>query len=189
MSVDKEVYKTQSRQPTLSLVVTGEWRVIPDHPEYEVSNLGQVRNAQSKRVLRPFLNERGYLKVKLGFSGNNEAFFIHRLVLSTFGEPCPEGLECGHLNGVRTDNRLDNLAWVTREENAAHKVLHGTARRDKPGVVKLNPEIVRSIRSRYRKLDRPIGRTSDNKKELAKEYGLHVSSIVQIVKRKTWKDV
>ena len=51
---------------------------------------------------------------------------VHRLVLEAFVGPCPAEHECAHLNGARDDNRLLNLSWVTRAENAHHKRVHGT---------------------------------------------------------------
>ena len=41
----------------------------------------------------------------------------HHAVLYAWVGPCPKGFECDHLNGITTDNRLENLEWVTPEEN------------------------------------------------------------------------
>jgi hypothetical protein len=53
---------------------------------------------------------------------------VHEAVLTTFVGPCPPGMQCRHLNGRRTDNRLLNLAWGTPQENGKDKIRHGTAR-------------------------------------------------------------
>lgn len=98
------------------------WCPIPGHEGYEVSTLGQVRSGS--RVLTQFLRGKkpGYLSVYLG--GGSQ--FVHRLVLLAFrGEP-QEGEETRHLNGDQYDNRLENLAWGTRSENALDRVRHGT---------------------------------------------------------------
>ena len=51
--------------------------------------------------------------------------YIHRLVLEAFVGPCPEGMETCHNNGVRTDNRLENLRWDTSSANNDDIVKHG----------------------------------------------------------------
>ncbi|MDE2095631.1 MAG: HNH endonuclease [Patescibacteria group bacterium] len=59
-------------------------------------------------------------------SGNKKYSLVHRLVLEAFIGPCPPGMECRHLNGNRSDNRLENLCWGTRIENVEDKRKHGT---------------------------------------------------------------
>lgn len=52
---------------------------------------------------------------------------VHQLVLEAFVGLCPDGMECRHLNGVRDDNRLENLCWGTRKENQNDKIVHGNS--------------------------------------------------------------
>jgi len=51
---------------------------------------------------------------------------LHRLMLETFTGPCPPEMECRHLNGCRTDNRIVNLCWGTRKANVGDMIRHGT---------------------------------------------------------------
>lgn len=53
----------------------------------------------------------------LAVSVNYKHHYVHRLVLETFVGPCPEGMECDHVNRDRSDNRLQNLRWVTSVDN------------------------------------------------------------------------
>lgn len=100
---------------------------------YGVSNHGNVRsldrfvtdkNGIKKRrkgqPLKPILQKRGYMAVGIGGTK-----YIHRLVLEAFVGPCPEGMETCHNNGVRTDNRLENLRWDTSSANNDDIVKHG----------------------------------------------------------------
>lgn len=79
------------------------------------------------RWLSPQLNAGGYLRVRLyDGKGGGVTREVRRLVLQTFVGPCPNGMECCHNNGIRTDNRVKNLRWDTRKSNIADSVRQGT---------------------------------------------------------------
>lgn len=113
------------------------WRQAPGYEGlYAVSSMGRVFSFErvypsgwrrGPRLLRLFLTKAGYLKVDLkDMESRRTSWQVHRLVALAFhGAPQP-GQMVRHLNGVRTDNRLENLAWGTRSENAYDSVRHGT---------------------------------------------------------------
>ena len=88
------------------------WKPIPGFPNYEASYLGQVRNAKTKHVLSPCENN-GYMSLNLSQEGKTMKVYVHRLVLMAY---CPvenyEYLVAHHKNGIRNDNRLENLEWI-----------------------------------------------------------------------------
>ena len=85
---------------------------------YDVSRAGEVTNLVTHRVLKPFvLNKTGFLVVTLISQFGNYKCLVHRLVALRYLPAPPRYMEVDHLNGVKTDNRLDNLCWATREEN------------------------------------------------------------------------
>ena len=90
------------------------------YTRYEVSNLGRVRNAHTGQVLKQSKDSRGYLKVNLFYQGQSKTCNVHALVATAFVEGWREGLEVNHKNGVKTDNRAENLEWVTASENKQH---------------------------------------------------------------------
>lgn len=95
------------------------WRYIKGFEgRYEVSEAGRVRNSVTGRVLKPVPSTNGYLRVALGRAHINR--LVHRLVAQAFCEGYAEHLDVNHRNGIRSDNRAENLEWVTRSENIAH---------------------------------------------------------------------
>jgi HNH endonuclease len=65
----------------------------------------------------------GYLSIQLGRA---RRALVHRLVLEAFVGKAPQGMQCAHADGNRANNALGNLRWVTRKENEADKLRHGT---------------------------------------------------------------
>lgn len=104
-----------------------QWRPVPGFEGlYEASNLGRIRSPRV--ILKQRLNNMGYPVVELSKDGRSRESLVHRQVIKAFfGEPQP-GMECRHLNGVPTDNRIENLAWGTHSENSIDQVIHGTHR-------------------------------------------------------------
>src|SRR5512139_228904 len=116
-----------------------EWRPVVGFPGYEVSSHGRVRSLDrtvvrsdgipqrvKSCVLRPTPTSEGYLRVGLRHDGTERKKGVHVLVATAFHGPCPDGLECRHLNGDPADNRPDNLLWGTPSENTLDRVRHGT---------------------------------------------------------------
>lgn len=106
-----------------------EWRAVPGYPDYEVSDQGRVRSYRrgKLRVLALPDDSRGYKKVTLcqDHSGRRGCK-VHVLVLLAFVGPRPDGAVIRHLNGVRDDNRISNLAYGTPAENTQDSLRHGT---------------------------------------------------------------
>lgn len=98
------------------------WKDIEGYiGKYQVSNLGHVksidyRHTGKEQILRPGLGN-GYLTVALYRDGKPKTHCVHKLVAMAF-IPNPDSRTCiDHLNGIRTDNRADNLRWCTHKEN------------------------------------------------------------------------
>lgn len=92
---------------------------------YDVSNIGRVRSLRFHSRILKGTNIQGYVQIFLHKNKIGKHFGIHRLILLAFVGPCLKGMETSHLNGIKTDNRLKNLAWITRSENAKLAYKHG----------------------------------------------------------------
>lgn len=159
---------------------------------YDVSSLGRVRslrirNKQTDRrrasplILKPGQRE-GYPTVNLKRGGMASTFFIHRLVLRTFGGPCPRGQESAHLNGRRHDARKTNLRWKTHVANMGDARRHGTlAHGTRLPQARLTPRTVRRIRALRQ---RGVGREA-----VARLFGVCRATIHAIDRRRNWAHV
>lgn len=163
------------------------WRSIPGMAGYEVSDLGHLRSARRVRDRPPGtpITQRptvwGYMSACISNDdGDIRPRVVHRLVLLAFVGPCPDGHEARHINGDRKDNRLVNLRWGTKNENANDRIAHGTqVRGEKVNTSRLTPEQVREIR----RLNREEGLGD---RRLAARYGVARNTIRGILTGTTW---
>lgn len=107
-----------------------KWYSIEGHPNYELNRLGQVRNIRTGKILKPFDDRRGYLRVTL--DGVNVK--LHILVATMFVEN-PDPIHktiVNHKKGNKHDPRASQLEWVTPSENTKHAWDTGLISKKKP---------------------------------------------------------
>ena len=85
----------------------------------QYKNFISNRNYKGK-IIKPILDKKGYLYVCLCKNNIKEVRMIHRLVAQTFINNSEKKLQVNHKNGIKTDNRVENLEWVTAKENIEH---------------------------------------------------------------------
>lgn len=96
-----------------------KWKNNKEYPTYLISNMGRVMNKNTGRILKPTYDKDGYKRITLiNKQGKGKKIRIHRIVAETY-IPNPTHKPCiDHINAIRTDNRVENLKWVTRKENS-----------------------------------------------------------------------
>ena len=95
------------------------WKTIENVINYEVSDLGQIRNTKTNYILKGRLSKSGYLQVSLKIDDTNKFSnrYIHRLVAIYWIDNNENKREVNHKDGNKLNNCLDNLEWVTSSEN------------------------------------------------------------------------
>ena len=92
---------------------------------YFITRDGNVWNKETGRVIKAQPNPKGYLVVRTTINRTKHSFKIHREVAKAF-IPNPDNKEqVNHINGIKSDNRVENLEWVTNQENADHAIKTG----------------------------------------------------------------
>lgn len=146
--------------------VSNEFVDIVGHENYKIDRSGRVwsrrRSGTCGGILTPQLNPSGYYYINLGNS--NKLFKVSRLVAKTF-LPNPNNLPVvNHKNGIKTDDRLENLEWTTYSENTKHAFDTG-----------LIPEVPKGIDHTLCKVSLNDLRLIKNSSETIRELGLKLN--------------
>lgn len=186
-------YTTQQIPPQDT---TEEWRDIPSYEgRFQVSNFGHVRSNRPRtrlpetwKLLKLGVGTNGYVKVTLCMHNKPSTKNVHRLVMLAFVGPCPDGIQVNHKNGDKSDNRLDNLEYVTPTQNARHAYDELGKRwgyLECPG--ELNPQAV--LTENDIKTIRFLAANGVSNRVLAERFGMAYGTIWDIVTHKTWRHI
>ena len=98
--------------------MTEKWKVIEENSNYEISNLGRIRNIRNGRILTPSKRKDGYCSVLIltGFKKYSRVL-IHRLVAKAFIPNPNNYFEVNHKDFNPSNNCVDNLEWITHKDN------------------------------------------------------------------------
>jgi len=163
--------------------VAEEWRDIPDFEGYQVSSFGNVRGVDRLRRSKVGLRlTRGQeLKQLLNKKGCHTRL-VHKLVASAFLTK-PEGCtQINHINGIKTDNRVNNLEWVTQSENQLHAYklgLQPSRSGEGNGRATLTDEKVTALKELYN--------SGKSAKEVSEILEVSLYTVRAIIAGKTWK--
>lgn len=163
---------------------------IPNYESlYLVSNKGSVMTLQNSALLKagsllsPAINRQGYRYVILHNNGCSKSRTVHSLVAETFLGTRKEGMQVNHIDGVKTNNNVENLEYVTQSENLKHAFRLGLSKArpqhgSHNGYAKLTEEQVLEMREARRKGERY--------KAIAERYGVHPNTVQKVCSGYRW---
>ncbi len=159
------------------------WKTIPLMSEkYEVSNLGRIRTKKSGLIRKTQRTNQNYEICTLNDKKRTLTSFVHRYVAITFIPNPKNDPVVNHKNGIKYDNCVDNLEWVTLKENSQHAVKTGLVIRkfgENNSYSKLKENEVLEIIKRFQ--------SNELVQDLAKEFKVNINTIYCILQGKTWK--
>lgn len=157
------------------------WKYITGYEgRYSISNTGKVKSyVYGEKLRKNVLTREGYHKVALwGSDGKCKSFFVHRIIASEFLTKTP-GEQVNHKNGIKTDNRPENLEWCTTYENNEHARIN-----------KLRPSCENHWNCKLKKeevlLVKNYPRYRGFIKDLAHVLKVHRITVLDIVHGRTW---
>jgi len=163
------------------------WKIVRDFPNYMISNMGRIKRIKYGRgttigkILTPCISNE-YLNIRISKNGKQYTKKIHRLVLENFNPvENMDKLQCNHINGVKTDNRLENLEWTTQSGNMKHA--YKTGLMDQKGEKNNASKIIKEDVIIIRKL---ANEGSLTQKEIARLFKVTQQTISDIKNKKSW---
>lgn len=160
-------------------------KIINGFENYLVTENGEIyslpkRTRKCKMKLTQTKQSNGYLRVDLCRNGEIKRKLVHRLVAEAYLPNYENKPQVNHINGIKYDNRLENLEWNTASENQLHAVNSGlrSAKGSKNSQSKLNERQVIAIRKSKKSL-----------KELSNEYSVSMTTISEIRNNRIWTHI
>lgn len=159
-----------------------DWRPIPIAPGYMASSHGRIVGLR-RGPLKLRMSVHGYMVCTPYHNGVGTGRTAHALVASAFIGPRPDGLCINHKNGVKSDNRPENLEYVTQAENVrhAHQTGLSTTRGEGHPMHRLTESDVRNIRE--------LLRSGMSEKRIATAHGVTQCHVSRIKLNRAWKHV
>jgi len=158
-----------------------EWRPVRDYPDYDVSDSGLIYSHKTHKILKQSTNHNGYKSIELFNKDGSKRLLVHRLVAIAFIPNEDELPQVNHINEIRSDNRVENLEWVTAKQNIHHGSCMARRRAHTDYSTEKRKEIARRVNRRSWKKTKNLttGEVFKNAMAASKHYGITHSNICE----------
>ncbi len=180
------------------------WKDIPNFEGYyQASTMGRIRSLDREiekrdgrggidRYVRlgkifnlKYKKNRRYTSVRLSKDGKTNSYAVHRIIAITFINNSENKPQANHINGIKSDNRVENLSWMTNSENVNHAIetgLNNSVRGESHGSCKFKNEDITNMRNMYKTGNYTY-------KQIGLLFNATVARVSEIIRRKTWKHI
>lgn len=166
-----------------------QWKTIPEFRDYQISSHGRLlrrtngKGTWGRRFIGTNISISGYYRAALRRNSQEFMVQVHRMVAFVFIGPPPSPIhEVRHLDGNKLNNHFSNLAWGTRADNEADKVIHGRSNRgERHGMSKLTESAVREMRR--------LRLTGMLHREIATQFNVSRRCVSDICRNLRWKHI
>lgn len=154
---------------------------------YQVSNLGRVKSIKTwngyehldeEKIMKPYKTKRGYESIGFTKNSKTKTHRLHRVVANAFIPNLENKPVINHKNGIKDDNRVENLEWCTSSENTIHAMKTGLI------TIKKGKDDARAISVNQYNLNGNFIKKWDCIKEIKRELGYDSKAIISCCKHK-----
>lgn len=151
----------------LEVGVSSEGRIF-SLPHYGIRRNGRIDNRRGREI-KPATDRNGYKRVTFSHKGERHSYPVHRLVAMAYIPNAERKPTVNHINGIKDDNRVENLEWATQKEQKAHSIANHLCDKNIKALENAN-------RRRSRKV-KIAGKTYPSIKRASRELGISERSI------------
>lgn len=181
------------------------WATIPRATNYEISESGIIKRRIDSQNKMGGIVKRGYVpkqhKDKDGYPNislhcdeeKKRRLRVHRLVLEAFFGECPEGMEANHIDGIKTNNHISNLEWISHEENVRHAFTIGLREKgEKNPMAKLKDGevwFIKKLLASDMYKEKPKPHTGLTDRNIGRMFNVDSATIGNIKRERSWSHI
>ena len=141
-----------------------------------ISNLGNVKCISTNKLLNILKHSRGYNAININVNKTKNHLLLHRLLAINFIDNPNNYTQVNHINGIKTDNRLENLEWITPSNNMKHAFKTGLNKQ-----TNFQKEVLRQRVSK-KVINIETNEIFQSVKIASEKYNIHPSTLAQMLR-------